>query len=269
MVYEPRSLVTGRTADRTVVLVTAPRQLIAFDANTGQRLWQRDLIDGCEPAVWTGDGLVAVPACSGSDLKFFDLASGVDRGGWTPPVVGVPAPGLCEHTRTECRVVTVGYKTWQLAADASLTSVPDLERGAQLAGERVIYQTGVGVAARRISDTDSLWSWEGRAQLISANSAGVYLLTDDRTVLELSPATGHLQAVGCAAASNEAWRLGHIYPTDDGTYLALERINSDAASDAGDQAYYFGPQPVALVELYPPTKLPQWPGKFAACVPQS
>ncbi|HEX6970530.1 MAG TPA: hypothetical protein VF174_17195, partial [Micromonosporaceae bacterium] len=116
---------------------------------------------------------------------------------------------------------------------------------------------------------DPLWSWQGRGRLISADSAGVYLLTEGRTVLELSPATGHLEAVGCAAASNEAWRLGHVYPTGTGTYLALERINSDAATNAGDQAYFFGPQPVALVELYPPTKLPQWPGKFAACVPQS
>ena len=34
---------------------------------------------------------------------------------------------------------------------------------------------------------------------------------------------------------------------------------------ADDQEYYYGPRPVALVELYTPTKLPVWPGKFAAC----
>jgi hypothetical protein len=145
--------------------------------------------------------------------------------------------------------------------------VPDLERGAQLAGERVIYQTGVGVAARRITDLDPLWTWQGQAQLISADPAGVYLLTGDRTVLELSPATGHLAAVGCAAAQNEDWRLGYIYPTGTGTYLALERLNPGVSPGAGDQAYYFGPRPVALVELYPPTRLPLWPGKFAACAP--
>lgn len=269
VVYTPRSLVTAATPDRTVLILTAPRQLVAFDTETGARLWQRDLIIGCEPTVWTGAGLVAVPDCDGPGLTFYDVVTGVSRAEWTSPDPETPpAPGLCERSRSECRVVIVGFDTWLLGADASLTSVPDLERGAQLAGERVIYQTGVGVAARRITDLEPLWSWQGRGQLVAADSAGVYLLTDDRTVLELSPATGHLAAVGCAAAVNEdwtAWKVGHIHPTGTGTYLALERINKGAAPGADDQAHYFGPRPIALVELYPPTKLPQWPGKFAAC----
>jgi outer membrane protein assembly factor BamB len=268
VVYAPRSLVTATAADRTVLIVTAPRQLIGVDADTGERLWQRDLVAACEPAVWTGAGLVAVPACEAPTLTFYDVNTGVSRGTWTSPEPQTaPKPGLCERSRTECRVITVGYETWLLGVDASLTAVPDLERGAQLAGERVIYQTGIGVAARRLTDLDPLWSWQGQGRLISADSAGVYLLTEDRTVLALSPATGHLAAVGCAAAPDEDWTLGHIYPTGTGTYLALERVNKGAAPGADDQAYYFGPRPVALVELYPPTKLPQWPGKFAACAP--
>jgi hypothetical protein len=266
VVYAPRSLVTAATADGTVLVVSAPRQLIGIDARTGTRLWQRDLIEPCEPAVWTGAGLVAAPACYAAKLTFYDVATGVERGTWTSPDPDVrPAPGLCQANRTECRVVTVNFKTWLLGADASLTRVPDLERGAQLAGERVIYQTGIGVAARRITDPEPLWSWQGRGHLISADSTGVYLLTDHRTVLALSPATGHLAAVGCAAAQDENWELGHVYPTGTGTYLALERINKGASPAADDQAYYFGPRPIALVELYPLTKLPQWPGKFAAC----
>jgi outer membrane protein assembly factor BamB len=267
-VYTPRSLITVRAPDRTDVLLTAPGQMIAFDASTGERRWQRDLGPDCEPAAWTGAGLVVVPACSSKEVKFLDAGSGQDRGGWaSPDPATAPAPGLCEHNRTECRVVTVGFHTWLLGADGQLTSVPDLERGAQLAGERVIYQTGLGVAARRITDQDPLWNWQGRGQLIAADTAGVYLLTDDRTVLELSPATGRLAGVGCAAESDQNWQLGHVYPAGTGTYLALERVNRGASSSANDQAYFFGPRPVALVELYPPTKLPQWPGKFAACAP--
>ncbi|HEY7224400.1 MAG TPA: PQQ-binding-like beta-propeller repeat protein [Micromonosporaceae bacterium] len=268
VVYTPRSLITAQAPDRTVVIVTAPGQLVAYDASTGSRLWQRDLGQECEPAAWTGAGLVVVPSCAAASLSFFDVSTGAPRGGWrSPDPQTPPVPGLCEQSRAECRVVMVGYHTWLLSADSTLMSVPDLERDAQLAGERVIYQTGIGVAARRIGDPDPLWSWEGRAELIAANTVGVYLLTQDRTVLQLSPATGRLVAVGCAAASDQNWQLGHVYPADLGTYLALERITRGATPQENDQAYYFGPQPVALVELYPPTKLPQWPGKFAACAP--
>src|SRR5688572_29650598 len=275
VVYEPRSLVTVRADDRSVVVVTAPGLMVGFDATTGERLWQLALAPGCEPLVWTGAGTVVIPSCvpdagaaQGTPvLSIVDAETGSALSTWTSPEVSpAPVPGLCERNRTECRVVTVAFKTWLLGANGTLSRVPDLERGAQLAGERVIYQTGVGVAARRLTDPEPLWSWQGRGELISADSAGVYLLTADHTVLQLSPATGHLAAIGCAsAASNERWQLGHIYPTGTGTYLALERINRNAAATADDQAYYFGPRPIALVELYPPTKLPIWPGKFAAC----
>jgi len=94
----------------------------------------------------------------------------------------------------------------------------------------------------------------------------VYLLTFDRTVLGLSPATGHLEVLGCASSRpNEGWQIGHVHPTGGG-YLALERTTNNPATD-DDQQYFYGPRPVALVELYTPTKLPVWPGKFAACRP--
>jgi outer membrane protein assembly factor BamB len=264
-VYEPRSLLTARAGDQTVLLVIGPRQLTAFDVATGKGLWQRELPTGCEPADWTGAGLVAVPDCGTPTVQFLDAVSGAERGSWTSPNASVPpTPALCELSRSECRLVSVRFQTWLLGADGSLDAVPSLEVNAQLAGERVIYQTGTGVAARRLTDPSPLWTWNGRGRLISADSGGVYLITDDRTVLELSPATGHLVAIGCASsAPNEDWKLGHVYPTG-GTYLALERITNVSAS-ADDQQYFYGPRPVALVELYTPTKVPLWPGKFAAC----
>ena len=47
---------------------------------------------------------------------------------------------------------------------------------------------------------------------------------------------------------------------------SVERVSGAPATGTDDE-YYFGPRPVALVELYAPTKLPVWPGKFAACNP--
>jgi hypothetical protein len=268
VVYEPRSLLTVRAADRSVIIVTGPKEMIGLDAGTGRGLWSRDLPIGCEPASWTGAGLVVVPDCGTPTIRFLDVMTGAERGAWTSPVPSInPVPGLCELSRNECRLVTVRYQTWLLGADATLTAVPELERHAQLAGERVIYQTGIGVAARRLTDVTPLWSWQGQARLIAADSAGVYLITNDRTILDLSPATGHLVAIGCASAQpNEEWQIGHIYPTG-GTYLALERVTKAAPVQSGDNEYYYGPRPVALVELYTPTKLPVWPGKFANCAP--
>jgi outer membrane protein assembly factor BamB len=267
VVYRPRSLFTVRTADRTVVVATGPTAVAGFDATTGEQLWRRELPGGCDPAAWTGAGMVVVPVCGTVELRFFDAATGADRGGWTSPNPAVaPSPALCELGRSECRLVTVRYKTWLLGADAKVTSVPELERGAQLAGERVIYQTGIGVAARRLTDETPLWRWDGQAKLIGANTTGVYLLTNGGTVLELSPATGHLVAIGCAwSRPDEKWVLGYVYPSGAGTYLALERLNDIARPGAEDQEYFYGPRPVALVELYSPTKVSVWPGKFEAC----
>jgi hypothetical protein len=130
----------------------------------------------------------------------------------------------------------------------------------------VVYPTPAGVAARPLTSEDPLWTWNGKGTLIAADAVGVYLLTDDRTVLGLSPATGHLEVLGCASSQpNEGWQIGHVHPTGGG-YLALERA-TNLPPTADDQQYFYGPRPVALVELYTPTKLPVWPGKFAACRP--
>ena len=44
-------------------------------------------------------------------------------------------------------------------------------------------------------------------------------------------------------------------------------VQANASVRSEDRQYFYGPRPVALVELYTPTKLPVWPGKFAACRP--
>ncbi len=266
VVYEPRSLVVAKLRDRAVVVASGPGGVRAFDAHDGAQLWRRDLPAGCEPRIWTGATLVAVPDCATRAVTLVGVVDGRDRGRWVAPGSAPAQPTLCALGRSECRLVAVGSKVWLLRADGTLTSVPALEPGSVLAGDRVVYPTSTGVAARRLTDGVPLWTWNGTGELIAADTVGVYLLTDDRTVLGLSPVTGHLTVLGCATSlPNEGWRVGHVHPTD-GSYLALERLTNEAAS-APDRRYFYGPRPVALVELYPPTKLPVWPGKFAACNP--
>jgi outer membrane protein assembly factor BamB len=267
-VYEPRFLLTVRAGPVPVVIATGADELHAFDASTGEQLWQGRLPAGCEPSGWTGSGLLVVPDCTGMTLEFRSAADGSERGAWTAKGASPPAPGECALGRSECRLITQGTQTWLLGSNARLDALPPLEPGAALVGDTVFFQTPTGVAARKMTDGTPLWTWKGTSKLIAADAAGVYLLTEDRTVLGLSPTTGHLTVLGCASSMpNEAWKIGHIHTTN-GSYIALERI-TDASPAAKDSLYFYGPRPVALVELYPPTKLPVWPGKFAACAPQS
>jgi outer membrane protein assembly factor BamB len=267
IVYSPRSLLTARSGDRYVVVVTSPGAVHAFDATNGAALWQESVRGGCNPLAWTGSGLLALPACSGTAVTFRAVDSGAPRGTWSPPSPAVPS--LCDLGRSECRLVTVGSDTSLLTATpaATFTRVPRIEPHAVLAGDRVVYPTPTGLVARRLTDGAPLWTWTGKGTLLAADSIGVYVMTADRTILGLSPITGRLSVLGCASARpNEVWYLGHIYTTDD-DYIALERLTG-APTSRQDSVYYYGPRPIALVELYPPTKLPVWEGKFAACAPQ-
>jgi hypothetical protein len=253
------------------LIVTGPGTIVALDAAEGVRRWDRSLPDECRPEVATGAGVLLVADCGGGlSLSLIDAATGRDLGRW--PAAGVttdpaarPEPALCEVGRSECRLVVAGPAAWELHTGGELTPVPALEPGARLAGDRVIYPVPTGVAAREIDDKTPLWTWRGAGRLVAADRAGAYLLTDDLMVLGLSPITGRLSVVGCAtSAPGQHWRLGHVHSTGTG-YLALERLSSNADAGDGDPQYFYGPRPVALVELYPPAKLPVWPGKFAAC----
>jgi outer membrane protein assembly factor BamB len=270
-VYEPRSLLTARSGDRDVVVVTSNGAVRAFDASTGAILWQAVVPGGCQPVAWTGSGLLAIPDCAGPVVRFRAVENGSPRGVWTPSGSNrPPVPALCQLGRSECRLVTVGAAAWLLTAgpNATFTALPSLEKGAVLAGDRVIYPTATGIAVRRLTDGAPLWTWNGKGALIAADSVGVYLLTADHTLLGLSPVTGRLSVLGCASSkADENWRPGHIYTTDS-SYIAIERLTG-APPSSKDSVYYYGPRPIALVELYPPTKLPVWSGKFAACAPQS
>jgi hypothetical protein len=275
-VYDPESLLTTRIGTQTVVVVTGPGSADALDAATGRPLWHRDLPAGCEDSVFTAAGLIAVPSCDGKSISFASAPDGVDRGTWTVPattgatdglaLATKAAPALCELSRFECRLVVVGTAAWMIEPDAQLVAAPPLEPGAVLSGDRVVYPIPTGVQARPLGAKDPLWTWQGMGHLMAADAVGVYVIAQDRTVFGLDPATGHLLVIGCASSKpNEDWQIGHVYPTGGG-YLALERITKAPAS-AADAQYFFGPRPVALVEMYPPVKVPVWPGKFAACNP--
>jgi outer membrane protein assembly factor BamB len=263
IVYEPRSLLFTSPPGRVVIVVIGLDGLHAFDAATGADLWQRPL--ECQPEVWTSGTLVVVPACAANEITAVAADTGREVATRTFP--GRPTVALCRLGRYGSTVVTVGRRAWLLGADAGLAEVPPLEPGALLSRDHILtFPVPAGVSARRLDSTTLLWSWSGKGRLIGADPAGVYLLSEDHTILGLNPSNGGLAVLGCASIEyNEKWIVGHVHPTGEG-YIAVERI-SGAPAEATDNEYYFGPRPVALVELYAPTKLPVWPGKFAACNP--
>jgi len=164
--------------------------------------------------------------------------------------------------------VTVGARAWLVRPDATLVEVAPLAPGALLAGDHVVEQTALGVRGRPLLGKGTTWTWYGQGRPVAADRAGVYLLTEDLTMLGLNPRTGVMEVVGCAAAEpGETWGIARAQPAGDGRYVAVERVSNRAGPEASDQEYYYGPRPVALVELYPPATLPVWPAKFAACRP--
>jgi hypothetical protein len=281
VVYDPAGLLTtDRGGGIGAVVALGSGSMRAFDVRTGARLWDRPQSTSCRP--WTTATLVAVPTCAPGPIvpgtvaeafvaqgpvTFVDGMTGVVRSTWTPPGGGPVEPIQCMLGRLGCRLLTAGSATFQVGGDDLPHPVEALPDGALLAGDLVIYPSAAGVTARPLAGGSPRWTWTGQGRLVTANAAAVYLLTDDLTVLALDPELGSLQSVGCAAiTAHDHWQLGHVYPADNGEYLAIERL-SGAAPTSGDPVYYFGVRPMALVELYPPSQLPVWPGKFAACRP--
>jgi hypothetical protein len=265
VVYEPRSLLTGQVGTAAVVVATSAGSVSAFDGATGTPLWHRDTGGRCEPLAWTGEGFLAVPDCTGRSVALLGLADGHPASAFQTPL-GPSAPDLCELGRTDCHLVTAAGQAWLLGADGNLTRVRTPEPGAMIAEDRVVYPTATGLAARRLTDGVPLWTWTGKGRLLAADNVAVYVLTPDRSVVGLSPVTGQMVLVGCASdVKGQIWQVGHVY-TSNGDDIAIERLTG-AGLSAKDSIYYYGPRPIALVELYAPAKLPSWKPEYAACLP--
>lgn len=296
-VYQPAELLTSATDSGTVIVSTGGGTVRAINGATGAELWLRDLNSTCGNLAWTGAALLALPDCAGDTVTFVDAMTGRELRKWVVPVAtastatpsatrsGIqPAPAArvdaangdtstdtaptgCALGRSDCRLITVGKRAWLLDAGAALTPVGVLPEGAILAGDRLVYTSEAGVTSRPLTGDGPRWTWSGQGRLVAASQDGVYLLTDDLTMLGLDLNSGRLRVVGCAATTpGEHWYVGHVYTAAGGDYVAVERLNNMDA-DRSDQEYYYGPRPIALVELYPPRQLPVWPAKFAACRP--
>ncbi|MFC7482155.1 PQQ-binding-like beta-propeller repeat protein [Luedemannella flava] len=273
-VHDPPALLVATAADgRAAVVVSAPGAVHAYDARTGAALWATDVAAGCRPGVWSSAGLLAVPPCgNGRTLEFVDPVTGRAVSSWSAPAA--PAPAACASGHTDCAFVVAGTEVRQPNPDGTLRTVPAGVAaavvgagapGARLAGDLVVTPAAGVITATSLATGEPAWSVPGAGQFVAANAAGVYVITDDRVVARLDPATGARAAVGCAVGpSDRPWRIGRAYATDDGGFLAVERLTGKPET-TGDNGYYWSLRPVALVQLYPPSALPAWSSRYGGC----
>jgi outer membrane protein assembly factor BamB len=270
-VYEPAGLLVVTADDgRAAVVVSAPGTVRAFDGATGDALYAHDVTAGCQPAVWSTAGLLAVPPCGGTDLALLNPRTGAKVSSWQAPAA--PAPAACALGRTDCALVVAGSEARQPRPDGTLRPLPAAlatavtKADAVYRADGLVVTSAAGVVTATPLDTgDPRWSIANAGKLVAANAAGAYVISDDRAVKRLDTATGATVGVGCAIGKyDEPWQVGRAYATDDGAYLAVERVTGEPAS-TGDNEYFWSLRPVALAQLYPVGSVPEWEPRFGSC----
>jgi len=199
-------------------------------------------------------------------LRRYDLATGRSLAGWAPPQVKAGweiVPLGCAAGRSKCtaaRTIDDGRRDrgWLFGArgpelvEADALAPPatwlagDLAVGAPAGGPAEVDE----LAARSVRDGSLQWTWRLPAgsvdrsgmRIVAADPAGVYLISQRRTLVVLDPATG-LELVRTPldrfGAVPQDWTAGYVYARD--RYVAVERLRDPGADDP-----YLGLRPVLL-----------------------
>lgn len=253
-VYEPEGLHTG-PAGR--VLVREPGRLRAIDAATGREVWRTSLQDCLVDGFATRDGwYAATDTCTSPwALTLYDPASG--RGTrWVPPDAGAePAvePVGCGTARSDCAGMRTGgngvARGWVFES-AQPVATPALDTTDSSVTGDVVVAARDGVVIGQSRGGTEMWRWRvetsntnntNSAELLATQPGAVHLLTEDRQLVTLDPATGHERSRFVLAYGRERtkWVLGHVAARDG--YVVVERMAAPAGSDD-----YFSVTPVIL-----------------------
>ncbi|MFE9693489.1 PQQ-binding-like beta-propeller repeat protein [Micromonospora sp. NPDC005806] len=259
-VWDPAGLHVARADGRAVLVAAGAGQLDGYDLADGRRLWRVDRERGCIGAAGTtatGE-VLGLDACDGPEtVEFRDAATGAVRTRWRPP--GSPdelvvTPVGCRSGHSGCRGLRIsgpgdGMGRGWLVGPGEPVAAPALDGAdAELDGERVVG-TSTGVVTGRSARTgEELWRRAdlGPVRIIAVEPGRVHLLTEQRDLVTLDPATGAERSRFAMNIGHDGvgWVPGRAYAA--GGYLAVERVRERATADDDDQAYFLMAEPVLL-----------------------
>jgi len=269
-VYAPQGLFTATVPGRAVVLAGGVSELSGFDAATGRQLWHtvfEGRLPNCRAGGFTTTGgrFVALDGCEVPEaLEFYDAATGRRAARWRPPDAGMSLgalPVACEAGRSECaamRVRSDGAEQGWLVDGALPVRATGLDPPrAWLVGDVAVEpdERGTELTGRSVRTGSPLWTWRigseagaGRTAVIAAQPGGVHLLTEDRLLITVDPATGEELTRFALSYHREPpelrWRPGYVSARDG--FVLVERLAPDAAPQTSDDEYYAVDQPVLL-----------------------
>lgn len=249
---------TGTAGPGAVVVALDAAAARGYDPATGRQLWRYEL-GGCRGGGWSGAGVYAL-ACA--DLILLDPASGRQLRRWRPPGAGEgwrATPVACAVGRSACRAMRTyeagGGRTrgWLVGAGGAVTAAPALDPPtAWLAGDVVVDPAAPAtqLSARHVDTGASAWTWthgnsadRSPATVLAAAPDVLYLLTHERTLVGLDPASGHeltrftLNRWRNISATTPDWRPGHVYVMD--RFMVVERLHPTGGPADDDNQYYY------------------------------
>lgn len=248
-VYAPEGLLLGGGA----VLVRDAGQVRALDLASGRELWRAPLRDCQVDGFTTAGGRFAVTDTCAAEpgVDFYDLSSGRRTASWRPPQAG-PAvrvePLGCAPALSGCAAIRTsgagGSKGW-LVDGPQPVAAPALDPPeSSVVGDVAVDMLDGAAVARSLRTGAEAWRWRpdaGTAELLAVQPGAVHLLTGDRQLVTLDPATGTERSRFVLAYGRERtnWVPGHAQATDG--FVVVERLIG-----SGDGDDYFSVSPVLL-----------------------
>jgi outer membrane protein assembly factor BamB len=240
-VYAP----VGMTTAGGRVIVRDAGQVRAFDAMTGRVLWRTNATE-CDGFTTVG-GWYVVPC---GIPRFYELATGQPVN-WAPPGTGAGfaiEPVSCDVALSECAGIRTNsggvVRGWLVEEPVPVAASGLNASNSTVVGDVVVAVGNGEVVARSARDNTEIWRWRGNTNIVEqlpVETGAVHLLTGDRQLVTLDPATGRERSRFVLAYGRERthWVPGHVAVRDG--FVTVERM-----APSGGPEDYFSVVPIII-----------------------